>query len=512
MSDTKTEEIIFKLQSLFETISHQKAQPIWWMTISSTRDRFLSRLRYQLDLLDQRNVDGLYNLKPSDESLTKYIKLILKPFFVLNTLIKLRRDVHTTYQKRIKQIQSRPLLVIKSFNYAHNFILDSFKDPFWSDLIPYLENKKGTKFIVLSEPMGSIELATKYSIKNENFFVPLYFLKLSDPFKALLMILSGYFVPRTKGIHYNGKNVDALIHINYLQELSSQATYMAILNYLIYQNVSKIFSIDKFLLPYEGLCWENAAILGIKKNHPNLKIIGKQHAVISEAAITNFPLNSPYYPVPHIINTTGKITYKMIKHFNRHPMVSIVSGCAFRFTFNSSEVAKSSPIRPVILLGLEGVLNCKTLIEYAVRNMKDLPDWKLIIRPHPILPFEKLKPTLNINPESFSNIEISKGKSLDEDLSRSGILLYWGSTLCLDALGKGIPVIHYEYQNSLNFDPLVNFTDLKWVVGPNANLIDTVRKIINLEDLAERRAKAQSFILDYFSPPSESQFEFLIGN
>jgi len=58
-------------------------------------------------------------------------------------------------------------------------------------------------------------------------------------------------------------------------------------------------------------------------------------------------------------------------------------------------------------------------------------------------------------------IEVSIGSTLDDDLKEADICMYWGSTVALEALAHGIPLIHFDTGYPMNYDPLFRCPALK---------------------------------------------------
>ena len=80
---------------------------------------------------------------------------------------------------------------------------------------------------------------------------------------------------------------------------------------------------------------------------------------------------------------------------------------------------------------------------------------KLTIRFHPILPLKKIERKIHFELDKLTRILISENNSsIFDDLTKSDVVIYWGTTVALEALRMGIPLIHYQMGNFISYDPL----------------------------------------------------------
>jgi hypothetical protein len=89
---------------------------------------------------------------------------------------------------------------------------------------------------------------------------------------------------------------------------------------------------------------------------------------------------------------------------------------------------------------------------------------------------------------------------LETIFSQADLIVYSGTTVCLDALAQGIPVINVEFDDFLSPDPLFGFHDFKWTVKKPDELVSAFESIYKLTDSEyySRQAKAFDFVRKYF--------------
>ncbi len=80
------------------------------------------------------------------------------------------------------------------------------------------------------------------------------------------------------------------------------------------------YKINKSILTYENIAWENMYISAIRKYSPTTKIVGYQHTVVPKSAAGMF-INKDermIKPLPDKILTTGIINKKTITKFSEY--------------------------------------------------------------------------------------------------------------------------------------------------------------------------------------------------
>ena len=245
-------------------------------------------------------------------------------------------------------------------------------------------------------------------------------------------------------------------------------------------------------------------MMAVREDSPRTKIIAYQHNVIPQASTNMFVSRreKAFIPKPDLILTTGDIPKRIMESYGSLNGGTIRPACALR-----QEYLFRIPERPyqrggTILLGLEGIFEVYELINYVIDELRSYPDYKIMIRTHPVFSFERLQHKVNAKLHHFPNVTLSEGGSLQQDIESSDIVIYWGSTVAMESLWMGKPVIHFDNGSVLSFDPLFDCTHLKWTVSKEDRLITTLRAIesLSLEQYATERSMARAYLQKYFFP------------
>lgn len=418
------------------------------------------------------------------------------------------------YSTQIKSFHSKnnKLSLLKTFVYDNDLKHEKYSDAFWGSLPQHLIDKN-IPFTRIIEPLGNYNKIVKFCKMQDNIFLSFYFVKFLDPLKVLFLAIRGSLKSFPGNISFCEKNISNTLRRQFLAELWSPAGCSALFQYLIYKNSCKKIKFDNFLLIYEGLVWEKMAILAFRKFNKNSKIIGYQHAVIPESA-TNFYLKeNDSSPFPDTIYTVGSATSHILKTYGQHKSTTVQTSCALKSTLKFElDTQTDKSIRNKLLVALEGIPQSLLLVNFILQEAISISNWDIVIRPHPLFPIDKILAQLK-NQSIPHNVSFSRNTSLYSDLKKNDVILYWGTTVSLEALSQSKPVIHYKIKNSLlSYDPLFLLDSFKWTVSDPGDLKVSLEEIASLSapDKAERLFKAQQFIKCYFHPATTENLNIFL--
>jgi hypothetical protein len=111
------------------------------------------------------------------------------------------------------------------------------------------------------------------------------------------------------------------------------------------------------------------------------------------------------------------------------------------------------------------------------------------------------------------NFYISDG-NLKDDIESSFCVLYRQTSVGLQALINGVPVIHLAIDAPLICDPIENFKAFKWTVRSSTELYTALQEIraLNKEQKNEAMVYARRYAEKYFARPNDDNMQkFLIN-
>lgn len=238
----------------------------------------------------------------------------------------------------------------------------------------------------------------------------------------------------------------------------SVSTQINMLHYYIGKNSVSIWEPSTYLTPYEGQPWEKLAWKGAKTASPKCIISGYQHTIIMPYSLALIkPYKNIKYQIysPEVILTIGNIPREIMRKKRNSELLTFVTMGSFRRTDKQVDTINivPKPKLKTILVTPEGLLpEAVILFQRALELAILLPDYLFILRSHPVLPIEQVIHFLTKDLKEIPNITLSIHTKLEDDLAKSSILFYRGSSVVLYAILNGIKPYYLD-------EPLISFVD-----------------------------------------------------
>lgn len=492
---------------------------LWWATDISSKNRFESKLPSLL----QESLEAEEGIQPRHHvfSLREWVQVYL---FRLRRVVSLFFHAIRIYARAVysrihlsKKIQRQlkggnSYYVIRSFIYNRSFGSDgTYRDLFLGEAPEFIKKKKDV--LILSDILGDFSFCIKKIKKcSSHIIVPLeYFISIKDILCAIFKVLT-YRIRVIDDLSFGGYPASDIIRRELVRTLNGIRIYQ-LLNYESVQALLKTTSVDTFLLTYENNPWEKMCLLAFREFSPSTRLLGFQHNVVPQASANMFigSKEKDIIPKPDRILTTGEIPKRIIERYGALNGGVIVPACALRheylFTFSAEKRLRSG----IILLALEGVPDICGMVNYCLQQLGNNDTYKILIRTHPVLPIKRIQHKLIAPLKSFHNVIVSEGGSrlLKEDIQRAEMVMYWGSTVGMEALWMGKPVIHYDNGSVLSYDPLFECSHLKWSVNGHSSLVSVLNDISVMSDqeFQDQEQKAKEYLHQYFHDITEENMK-----
>lgn len=377
---------------------------------------------------------------------------------------------------------------------------NKYSDSFFGRLPDFLINKKKEVMILAGIINNYYDTVKNLAIVNDYLIIPQeFFLRYSDIVRSAFEVLFNRIKIKNRIEFFNLDDSNII-----QQELDKDwrdSVRVELLQKHIIKNMTDHFNINTFACTYESNPWERVCFFYLKKYSPSTKIIGYQHAVVTRASANMFPVKEELsvMPMPDKIVTVGEVTKKIMENYGSYPENIIMPACALRHEYIYRLKKKDFIKNNTILVILEGVPECYKLANFVFNALKD-STYHIIIRTHPGRSFDMIKDGLCFDINNNKNFSLSKSPLVKDDLMLTDVVIYWGSTVSLEALMIGIPVIHVNLNDFISVDPLFDCTFLKWTVKKETELLSVVSEIYNMskEDYIAAYDKAKHYIERYF--------------
>ncbi len=393
----------------------------------------------------------------------------------------------------------------------------SYSDVYFGRFIEYLREKK-YDFINLVTVRPAFYRRLLKKVRTEVSDVPIFpverFLTIGDLVRCFFISISKYFSPiRLSGsTKIDGVDIARLIKKNIRYDYMTPFFFDNLKVYFAVKKLARKMRIARFFYPFENRPFEKMAILALREASPETHITGYQHASIS-LRHTNFLLGrseSSFTPLPDSIITMGEATKDILMNKGNFPQEIIKVGCALRQApFSGKAKKRKEKIRNLFVALATNIEEYVKVIDFLNEASIDSSGYELWIRPHPVFSLEE---AIKITGTPRFTFHKADKESLEECYSWADAILYVHSTLAIESIMRGIPVINLGVQNPLDPDPLFDFNEYKWRVDSPGLLISAIRGIDSLtnEEYIRRQLSALEYAKRYLCETRETAMQSFI--
>jgi hypothetical protein len=244
------------------------------------------------------------------------------------------------------------------------------------------------------------------------------------------------------------------------------------------------------LITWEGHAWERNVFKVAREIVPSVICIGYVHSVVQKYSHSLWRALGPPFD-PDYLLTTGEVPNVRLKEKCNFENCQILVYGTHRAGF---EPAASTP-RPItrncLFLPQGEIDECVFMLQFLLETAEKLPEFKFVIRFHPLTKIEKLK-----NYFSFTKLPLNvlvSSNSLESDIKRASWVVYRGSIAALQAFRSGVRPIYLERPDLLPNDSLYGLNHWKRVVDIPAKLGDILRQ----DTLASTRIEEFQLVVEH---------------
>lgn len=336
-----------------------------------------------------------------------------------------------------------------------------------------------------------------------------YFFRYSD-FLQVFKYLHVKKIVLKKKIFFNGLDVTALYETGINRNYFSVYYLFNIVHYILAKRLAQAVKLKTFIQTFENYAWEKMTLLGIREFCSDNALLGFQHAYVSRNSFKYFPgkMERDVMPLPDRIVTMGKRTREIMERFGSYNKDTLKVGCALRQGYlNNIKPFKRRRMNrivvPLTMVKKESVI----LMDFLYRSGLAKSELEVVIRCHPAAPYKSFRKDICFRlPENFI---INNEKSASEELSRADIVIYIWTTVAIEALKMGLPVIYLDILYPMYVDPLFECKALKREVSIPDKLVPAIEGFYNMDDddFYKEQQSAQEYLREYFYPVNEENLQ-----
>jgi hypothetical protein len=386
----------------------------------------------------------------------------------------------------------------------------AYKDPMFGQLPDFLAYRN--KLLILTHILGRYLPCIKKINRQKNFtIVPVeYWLSIKSILSSLYEVLISRLDKKIPNVmDYRGINVSGVFR-DELYRKYNDMPLMHLVFYPLMKACCKSRKIQKYIHTYENNPWEKMALTGIEEVMQYIQTIGFQQSVVPQASVNTFNSAEELVnmPLPQRILCVGQEPLDIINIYSESTLINAETSCGLRYKYLQQLELKPRRKIQKILVVPEGVPSVVPMLNYVLDQLRNQQEYQLTFRFHPALTYEIVRTKFGFDLGTAANANISQ-ELLQEDLLNHDLCIYWGSTVALEALCMGIPLIHYDMQTVLSNDPLFRCNYLKWTVIANESLPVIIEKINSLTDkeYTQQANQAVDYIKRYFYPVNDENMQ-----
>ena len=275
--------------------------------------------------------------------------------------------------------------------------------------------------------------------------------------------------------------------------------------------------VQRIIYIYENQPWERALCWETKQTMPSTLLVGYQHAGVPRRLLNFFlaPGGEEDAPLPDIVVTVGDHTAELLSE-SGYQAGQIVAGGAMQMqdlldSPQSSKPQSAELETPTVLMAASDSLDETTELAHLAAHLFQPEDAvRVILKCHPRMPFSVVADLFNITLPG--HVEVST-EPIDDLMRQSTVMVYSGSTVGVQALATGLPVIHLRPRFRLDMDPLQGFDDIRLeAMGLDDLKVKVTWLLENHEDyVSDHKEEWERMIGRMFGSVSEQTFQAFLA-
>lgn len=358
---------------------------------------------------------------------------------------------------------------------------------YYGDLGDYLEKRQiDLLYIADVLPKDSYKRVVKKlkQIRQKNIFLFEEFITFQDVIKSIIQMFIHihHFLDPPQ---FQGIELSAVISDEIKQEKKNSRVVKTFLYKPFSKNLSKKMKIYSFLFAFENHTWEKMICQSLKEFFPDIQIAGYAIVYIN-SLYTCYSISEKEIIdrlVPDKIFVCGEQGKDMLSR-TCYPQSNVIVSGAIRYpNLNNIHIQKEEQKVKVVLVALSAEINSTLeLIYKSIAAFTNEPDISILIKPHPLIPYSRFKQYLSVVPENFKITETP----ISELLCHVNVVLYTESTVSLEAVSAGVPILHVSSDHNIDIDIFCDEPSVPSYSDP-AEILSGTRKILNGDYLLPSR-------------------------
>lgn len=439
-----------------------------------------------------------------------------KSKFIINSSFKILVSKYIfRINRKIRDHTGKDNILLISWVDSRSFKNEEYSDPYFGVLYDYLKGK-GKNVIVIPQIIPDLleyySIVKKMTISKDAFLVPEAFLKITDPIKTVFSEIKR--CPKQSSYpFFMNMDISDLIYSDFIDDWTGNRISSIKLFAPVIRDFHKAkLGVSRVIFTYENHNREKYLTLLFRDYYPTSIIVGYQHASVSDMYLDHFysAKEAGIIPLPDRIITNGNYPKELFIGSGYDDSM-VFCGPALRYEYifealKSKKLENRIPDKagPTILVVTSIDINDSVELLYkAVKAFEKCSNYKILIKCHPVLDFNRLKKIMKEIkiPGHFHVVD----QPLNEVLINSDIMIYTTTTVCIEAMALGVPFVHLR-SSGLRLDmDLLEHLNIGFSAQTPDELRDMVEKILIMDEekLNSERERWTHKVYELFEPVDE---------
>jgi surface carbohydrate biosynthesis protein (TIGR04326 family) len=379
-----------------------------------------------------------------------------KCWFVIRFLLRIlcSRLLHLVKRSLAQpSLGNRKWIVLHSWTDSRSFpVPGRFSSSYFGDIGNALDEKHH-RLLYLADVLPSYwypRAVFNLLRSGKNFALMEEFITIMDLFTALRIASENYPLP-PEIPPFMDLDVSDIVLDELDQDRSDTRTEQTFLCSCVSRRLCPSLDIGLFLYAFENHTWEKMFCEAIRKSGCRATLAGYAGVVINPM-YTCYSLSGhekPHAPLPDTIFVSGEQGRLTLIRSGFDSRMIRVGGAIRYHDLLVKKAAVDHAAGTTILLALTGEINASLeLISKAIEAFSGCPEIRVLIKCHPTIPYASISHHLPRLPGTFSVTTLPVG----EILPKTGLVLYTESTVCVEAVAQGVPVLHVRSDHSIDIN------------------------------------------------------------
>lgn len=527
----------------------------WWISTLSCRSGYTSKtfhhacyLRVALDVLKSRDSGKSLvlvvedrpvrlaiarNLSPSEQKMAHFVGPVHDSHFqpVLDTVRVLSHRVYFFFRhayriSRSLRLPPRPHVPAQKTNLILSWAIpttlgtgSSFHESFFGSLASRLAEMGHQVAIAPLMPPATRYGDALAKMRDGTFqlMVPHRYLTFGDLLSTLIASFHKAPSPDHEKLWFAGMNIGPLVkHELRLDWIHNQAADSLLMAALVRRWASQGQQIERIIYVFENQSWERALCWQAARSLPDTVLVGYQHARVPRLMLNWFlaPGEQKDAPLPDRVVTVGRHSARVLRS-GGHGSERVRVGGALQIEnsagSSSNDCAAAKGIEPTVLVVCSVGREETAELAITAKGLFAPGDGvRVVLKCHPLMPFEQVSSL--VGPQIPEHVHLSDDPVTDLMLD-SSVLIYSGSTVCVQAMALGLPVVHLRTKFDLDLDPLDAVPEARVEATGIEELRKQVRWLLDHREeyVRQRKEVWERLVGDIYSPVTQETYHAFLN-